>query len=55
MSVMFCNGLADDSSFLWHDAVSEEWSHLYIKGEPVFLLPMKAPQRFEMSESGPNP
>jgi len=35
MSVMFCNGLAEDSSFLWLDAVPEEWFHLYVKGEPV--------------------
>ena len=55
MSVMFRSGMAEDSSFLWHDAVSEEWFGLYIKVEPVLPLPTKAPRCFEMSESGPNP
>ena len=52
---MFHNGVAEDSSFLWHDAVPEECFHPHIKGEAVLLLPVKAPRRSEMSESGPNP
>jgi len=55
MSVMFCNELTEDSSFLWHDAVPEDWFHLYSKGEPVLPLPTKALRCFEMSESDPNP
>jgi hypothetical protein len=37
------------------DAVPEEWFHLHVKGQAVLLLPVKAPRRSEMSQSGPDP